>query len=114
MLTHIVVRQFNDGGVERLPGEAVNAMSWRWAHKLEEQGRLRPLSSGIDPVKSKDGRFWVDRKTAESHSQQVADVLDEYPVNAGRNKWRLSDGTVVNGSKATATAHQKEILEQED
>ena len=109
-LTHIVNRAFEgDGGLILQPKECVDATPWMWAQQLESQGRISPIPATIEPVGTSDGRFWASQQAADKHEQTLAKEHGDYPVKMARGRYLLSDGTVVEGSKATADAHENEL-----
>lgn len=60
-LTHVVLRPFFGGGVQRVVGEVVDASTWRMADNLVGDRRLRILTrEDAEPVTDGQGRFFVD------------------------------------------------------
>lgn len=127
-VTHIVRRAMN--GMR--PGQCVDTKNWRWAGKLEEQNRIVPIPATVTPVQAEDGTWWEDERLAaaqdarngkkpsaepsgESEGASSGEALaGEYPVKIKRGQYRLSDGTVVKGSKATAEQAEAELHEGDD
>ena len=108
-LTHVVYRPFEDGGVIRQVHECVDATLWRWVRQLEGQGRITPIPATVTPVQTSDGRWWATQSAADRHDRELAKEAGHYPIKLDRGKYQLSDGTIVNGSKATAEAHEDEL-----
>ena len=108
ILTHRVLKQFEDDGLQRLPGECVDALPWRTAEALERARYIAPLPEGVDPIADADGRFWVDQGCLKRYARPVLDTVIEgggAPQDVekiGVALYRLPNGTAFRGSKANA------------
>ena len=115
ILTHHVTKQFEDDGVERLPGECVNALPWRTATSLEAQRYIQPLPEGAEAVGDSEGRWWLSAAWLTRHKRSPLDVgvqerEPEQGTVPGVKKlpgvalWKLANGKKFRGSKQKAEA----------
>lgn len=60
-LTHVVLRPFHGGGVDRHAGEVVAGSGWRSADRLVDMRYLRVLTIEDEkPITDGDGRFFIN------------------------------------------------------
>jgi len=113
ILTHHVTKRFEDDGVERLPGECVNALPWRTATSLEAQRYIQPLPEGAEPVGDSEGRWWLSAGWLTKHDRMPLDLgVQEQEAGTapgveklpGVGLWKLANGKAFRGSKAKAEA----------
>jgi len=109
ILTHHVLKAFDDDGVERLPGECVNALPWRTSTQLEAQRYIQPLPEGVEPVGDDGGRWWLAAEWLVRHGRTPMDVgpakkdeLPEVKKLPGIGLWELPGGAKFRGSKQKA------------
>ncbi|MFA6044765.1 MAG: hypothetical protein WC718_07260 [Phycisphaerales bacterium] len=109
ILTHHVTKAFEDDGVQRLPGECVDALPWRTAMELERQRYIQPLPEGVQPVGDNEGRWWLGPEWLARHKRTPMQTVQEAVQGAlpdvekvGVALYRLPDGTKFRGSKREA------------
>ena len=131
ILTHHVLKAFDDDGTERMVGECVNALGWRLGRQLESLRYIQLLPEGLEPVADSEGRYWTGpewltrygREPLQAVMQETADddpaseiVFEESnPVPTveklpGIGLWRLPDGTKFRGSKLKAEEMAAQML----
>lgn len=71
-LTHVVLRPFVGAGVERVPGEVVDASGWRMANHLVLDRRLRAFGrDDSEPVTDGQGRYFIDDDTLLAYIDSI-------------------------------------------
>jgi hypothetical protein len=83
ILTHVVLRVTRDTGGKRLPGELVDAREWPLTAKLVDQRRIAPVPPGIVPVRTVDGRWWVEGKYPKEYGLQIQRPVAQVPQLQG-------------------------------
>lgn len=74
-LTHVVIRRFRGAGVDRFPGEVVDASTWH-AENLVNARRLRPLTID-DPVAIEaTGRYFINDDALIAYAESVLAEAD--------------------------------------
>lgn len=69
--THVVLRPLDAGG-KRVPGEMVDARTWRHVEYFVESRRLRPVMAGEEGVECDCGRLFNTLDQAAGHCQSPA------------------------------------------
>jgi len=118
ILTHRVLKQFNDDGVDRLPGECVDALPWHNAESMEHVRMIAPLPDGLQAVEDSEGRWWMDAGMLEHYGREPVPVRMEakkratgsFPKMVGPKVWDLSDGTRFRGRKIEAQAAEAALV----
>lgn len=129
-ITHIVRKPFSGSGVNYKRGQCVDPSGWRLAHRLEEQGSIVLIPDQVDPIQSKDGRWWetealaraadvatglaIEELTEETAGAAIVEpaVLpstEKYPQRLARGQYLLSNGEEFKGSRATAVKVEAEL-----
>lgn len=112
LLTHHVLKKFEDDGVIRLVGECVNALGWRTTEAMVSQRMIAPLPEGIEPVGDTEGRFWTGPEWLERHHREPLTQTDdeepkpEFPTHHGGPWWLLSNGEKVRGKTKAVEAEK--------
>ena len=73
VVTHRVQRPVSLAGLDRLPGELIDASEWRTAKSLEVMRYITPVES-CDPIPTSDGRLWDDLEVAMAHEDTLSPV----------------------------------------
>lgn len=97
-----VLRPFYGASAHREHGEVVDVSDpkrWRNAPRLEQQGRLAPLArSDGDPVRSQDGRYWVNEAVMEATGREAwVEGNGPRPATGGEETEQPSDGRSPEG-----------------
>lgn len=72
-LTHVIMRPFHGGGLDRVIGEVVDGSTWRSAERLTNMRYLRVLERE-DPTPVSDGfRFFIDDDALLAYIDQMPD-----------------------------------------
>lgn len=75
-LSHVVVRRFLGAGVQRWPGEVVDATHWH-ADRLVDARRLRPLTDTDPKPIEAVGRYFIDEDSLIAYAASVVEVADQ-------------------------------------
>lgn len=70
-LTHVISKTFKGAAVTFQSGEAVDATGWLWREALENQGKIRRLLPGEEPIECDCGRTWLSVDRAAGHCERV-------------------------------------------
>jgi len=127
-ITHVVRKVFSGSGVNYKRGQCVDPSGWRLAHRLEEQERIALIPRQVEPVQSKDGRWWETETLARAADVATGQAIEEltetnsavvettmppstekYPRKLERGLYLLSNGEQFKGSKATAVKVEAEL-----
>lgn len=62
---YVIRGRYRAEGIERRPGEVVEAADWRWRQNLLDDNKLERVSGGLTPVECECGRRWEDEEVLD-------------------------------------------------